>query len=108
VRRARDESVELERLGRAALHSVLRRQAGAQLDIVNFVKPPKAVADRLERAAAAIGDPRRVIGGTDCGFDTSAGMGRVAEDVVWAQAQISRRRRPHRLGATRNGMTCTR
>ena len=23
--------------------------------------------------------------GTDCGFDTSAGMGRVAEDVVWAK-----------------------
>jgi 5-methyltetrahydropteroyltriglutamate--homocysteine methyltransferase len=22
---------------------------------------------------------------TDCGFDTSAGMGRVAEDVVWAK-----------------------
>ena len=23
--------------------------------------------------------------GTDCGFDTSAGMGRVTEDVVWAK-----------------------
>jgi len=23
--------------------------------------------------------------GTDCGFDTSAGMGRVPEDVVWAK-----------------------
>ena len=23
--------------------------------------------------------------GTDCGFDTSAGMGRVAEDVVWSK-----------------------
>jgi 5-methyltetrahydropteroyltriglutamate--homocysteine methyltransferase len=23
--------------------------------------------------------------GTDCGFDTSAGMGRVAEDIVWAK-----------------------
>jgi 5-methyltetrahydropteroyltriglutamate--homocysteine methyltransferase len=23
--------------------------------------------------------------GTDCGFDTSAGWGRVAEDVVWAK-----------------------
>ena len=27
----------------------------------------------------------RVLAGTDCGFDTSAGMGRVAEDVVWAK-----------------------
>jgi 5-methyltetrahydropteroyltriglutamate--homocysteine methyltransferase len=26
-----------------------------------------------------------VLAGTDCGFDTSAGMGRVAEDVVWAK-----------------------
>ena len=43
------------------------------------------VADRIERAARAIGDPTRVIAGTDCGFDTSAGMGRVAEDVVWAK-----------------------
>jgi 5-methyltetrahydropteroyltriglutamate--homocysteine methyltransferase len=23
--------------------------------------------------------------GTDCGFDTAAGMGRVASDVVWAK-----------------------
>ncbi|MGC2203782.1 MAG: hypothetical protein WA633_27010, partial [Stellaceae bacterium] len=46
---------------------------------------PEAVADRLERIAAAVGSPHRVIAGTDCGFDTSAGMGRVAEDVVWAK-----------------------
>jgi type I restriction enzyme, R subunit len=26
-----------------------------------------------------------VMAGTDCGFDTSAGMGRVAEEVVWAK-----------------------
>ena len=53
--------------------------------LTNFVEHPEAVADRLERLAAAIGDPHRVIAGTDCGFDTSAGMGRVAEDVVWAK-----------------------
>ena len=35
--------------------------------------------------AQVVGDPHRVIAGTDCGFDTSAGMGRVAEDVVWAK-----------------------
>jgi 5-methyltetrahydropteroyltriglutamate--homocysteine methyltransferase len=51
----------------------------------NFVEHPEVVADRLERVAAAVGDPRRVLAGTDCGFDTSAGMGRVAEDVVWAK-----------------------
>jgi 5-methyltetrahydropteroyltriglutamate--homocysteine methyltransferase len=41
-----------------------------------------SAADRIERVAAAIGDPSRVLGGTDCGFDTSVGMGGVAEDVV--------------------------
>src|SRR6201987_2164811 len=53
--------------------------------LTNFVEHPEAVADRLERLAAAVGAPHRVIAGTDCGFDTSAGMGRVAEDVVWAK-----------------------
>jgi 5-methyltetrahydropteroyltriglutamate--homocysteine methyltransferase len=51
----------------------------------NFVEHPQVVADRIERVAATIGDPSRVLAGTDCGFDTSAGMGRVAEDVVWAK-----------------------
>ncbi len=51
----------------------------------NFVEHPELVAERLERAARVIGDPRRVLAGTDCGFDTSAGMGRVAADVVWAK-----------------------
>jgi 5-methyltetrahydropteroyltriglutamate--homocysteine methyltransferase len=26
-----------------------------------------------------------VLAGTDCGFDASAGWGRVAEDVVWTK-----------------------
>ena len=38
-----------------------------------------------DNAAAFCGDPSRVLAGTDCGFDTSAGWGRVAEDVVWAK-----------------------
>jgi 5-methyltetrahydropteroyltriglutamate--homocysteine methyltransferase len=59
--------------------------AGVIDSLTNFVEHPEAVADRLERVATAIGDPHRVIAGTDCGFDTSAGMGRVAEDVVWAK-----------------------
>ena len=41
------------------------------------------VADRLEIAARAIGDPHRLLAGTDCGFDTAAGLGTVAEEVVW-------------------------
>jgi 5-methyltetrahydropteroyltriglutamate--homocysteine methyltransferase len=43
------------------------------------------VADRTENVARVVGDPTRVLAGTDCGFDTSAGWGRVAEDVVWAK-----------------------
>jgi len=53
--------------------------------LTNFVEHPEVVADRLERCAAEVGDPTRVLAGTDCGFDTSAGMGRVATDVVWAK-----------------------
>jgi 5-methyltetrahydropteroyltriglutamate--homocysteine methyltransferase len=41
------------------------------------------VAERIETAAKAIGDPRRVLAGTDCGFDTSTGFGQVAEEIVW-------------------------
>ena len=59
--------------------------AGVIDTLTNFVEHPEVVADRIERVAAAIGDPRRVLAGTDCGFDTSAGMGRVSEDVVWAK-----------------------
>jgi 5-methyltetrahydropteroyltriglutamate--homocysteine methyltransferase len=53
--------------------------------LTNFVEHPEVVADRIERVAEVLGDARRVIAGTDCGFDTSAGRGRVAEDVVWAK-----------------------
>jgi 5-methyltetrahydropteroyltriglutamate--homocysteine methyltransferase len=56
----------------------------------NFVEHPEVVAERLERAAEAIGDPKRVIAGTDCGFDTSAGMGRLTADVVWAKLRAQR------------------
>jgi 5-methyltetrahydropteroyltriglutamate--homocysteine methyltransferase len=53
--------------------------------LTNFIEHPEVVADRLEHMAQFVGDPHRVLGGTDCGFDTSAGMGRVASDVVWAK-----------------------
>ena len=53
--------------------------------LTNFIEHPEVVADRLEQMAEFVGDPHRVLGGTDCGFDTSAGMGRVASDVVWAK-----------------------
>jgi 5-methyltetrahydropteroyltriglutamate--homocysteine methyltransferase len=59
--------------------------AGVIDTLTNVVEHPEVVADRIERVAEVVGDPRRVLAGTDCGFDTAAGMGRVAEDVVWAK-----------------------
>jgi len=56
----------------------------------NYIEHPEVVADRLERAANAIGDPRRVMAGTDCGFETSAGLGEVAEEIVWAKLRAMR------------------
>jgi 5-methyltetrahydropteroyltriglutamate--homocysteine methyltransferase len=56
----------------------------------NFVEHPEVVAERLERAAEAIGDPGRILAGTDCGFDTSAGMSRLTADVVWAKLRAQR------------------
>jgi 5-methyltetrahydropteroyltriglutamate--homocysteine methyltransferase len=73
-------------------HRLMRHLADDQLVIAgvidtqtNYVEHPEVVADRIEQVAAAVGDPRRVLAGTDCGFDTSAGMGRVAEEIVWAK-----------------------
>jgi 5-methyltetrahydropteroyltriglutamate--homocysteine methyltransferase len=64
--------------------------AGVIDPLTNFVEHPEVVAERIERVARALGDPSRVLAGTDCGFDTSAGMGRVAEDVVWAKLRALR------------------
>jgi 5-methyltetrahydropteroyltriglutamate--homocysteine methyltransferase len=59
--------------------------AGVIDTTTNFVEHPEVVADRLQRVAAVLGDPSRVLAGTDCGFETIAGKGRVAEDVAWAK-----------------------
>ncbi len=59
--------------------------AGVIDTLTHFVEHPEVVAERLERIAESIGDPQRLMAGTDCGFDTSAGRGRVAADVVWAK-----------------------
>jgi 5-methyltetrahydropteroyltriglutamate--homocysteine methyltransferase len=69
-------------------HSIADDQvvvAGVIDSTTNFVEHPEVVAERIERVAKTLGDPARVIAGTDCGFDTSAGAGRVADDVVWAK-----------------------
>jgi len=59
--------------------------AGVIDSTTNFVEHPEVVAERIERVAKILGDPARVMAGTDCGFDTSAGAGRVADDIVWAK-----------------------
>jgi 5-methyltetrahydropteroyltriglutamate--homocysteine methyltransferase len=64
--------------------------AGVIDPLTNIIEHPEVVADRIERVAAVIGDPSRVLAGTDCGFDTSAGWGRVAGDVVWAKLRTLR------------------
>jgi 5-methyltetrahydropteroyltriglutamate--homocysteine methyltransferase len=64
--------------------------AGVIDTLTNIVEHPEVVADRLEHVASVVGDPTRVLAGTDCGFDTSAGWGRVAEDVVWAKLRAMR------------------
>ena len=64
--------------------------AGVIDTTTNYVEHPEVVADRLERAAEAVGDPHRVLAGTDCGFDTSAGLGEVASEVVWEKLRALR------------------
>ncbi|MGA2519880.1 MAG: methionine synthase [Acidimicrobiales bacterium] len=64
--------------------------AGVIDTTTNYVEHPEVVADRLERVVNAVGDPTRVIAGTDCGFDTSAGIGDVAPSVVWEKLRALR------------------
>ena len=64
--------------------------AGVIDPLTNIVEHPEVVADRIGRVAAALGDPSKVLAANDCGFDTSAGWGRVAPDVVWAKLRSLR------------------
>jgi 5-methyltetrahydropteroyltriglutamate--homocysteine methyltransferase len=56
----------------------------------NYVEHPEVVADRITLAVLAVGDPARVIAGTDCGFDTTAGIGDVAPSLVWEKLRALR------------------
>jgi 5-methyltetrahydropteroyltriglutamate--homocysteine methyltransferase len=64
--------------------------AGVIDTTTNYVEHPEVVAERIERAATALGDPRRVLAGTDCGFATSAGFGDVADELVWEKLRSLR------------------
>ena len=63
---------------------------GAIDTTTNYVEHPEVVADRVERVVNVVGDPHRVLAGTDCGFATSAGLGEVAEEVVWEKLRALR------------------
>jgi 5-methyltetrahydropteroyltriglutamate--homocysteine methyltransferase len=76
--------------------------AGVIDTVTNYIEHPEVVADRLEQVARVLGDPARLIAGTDCGFDTSAGRGAVAVDVVWAK--LSSLSEGARIASARLGM----
>ena len=48
----------------------------------NYVEHPELVAQRIERFAAIVG-PERVIAGTDCGFGTFAGYGKMDPEISY-------------------------
>jgi 5-methyltetrahydropteroyltriglutamate--homocysteine methyltransferase len=50
----------------------------------NFIEHPLLVAERIERFANIVGR-ERVIAGTDCGFGTFAGFGKVHPDIAYAK-----------------------
>jgi 5-methyltetrahydropteroyltriglutamate--homocysteine methyltransferase len=64
--------------------------AGVIDTTTNYIEHPEVVADRLERAARAIGDPHRILAGTDCGFETASGLAPVADEIVWAKLRALR------------------
>ena len=53
----------------------------------NVVEHPEVVADRIERFADAIGDPERIVAGTDCGFETVLTANLVYPDLVWKKLE---------------------
>jgi 5-methyltetrahydropteroyltriglutamate--homocysteine methyltransferase len=50
----------------------------------NFIEHPRLIAQRIERFAAIVGRDR-VMAGTDCGFGTFAGFGKVHPDIAYAK-----------------------
>jgi 5-methyltetrahydropteroyltriglutamate--homocysteine methyltransferase len=81
------EHAELER---QPLPDGMALVAGLIDTTTNYVEHPEVVAERLLRVVRAVGDPARVLAGTDCGFDTSAGIGDVAPSVVWEKLRSLR------------------
>jgi 5-methyltetrahydropteroyltriglutamate--homocysteine methyltransferase len=55
--------------------------------VTNFVEHPRLVAERICRFADIVGRDR-VIAGTDCGFSSFAGFGRVDPEVTYAKLGV--------------------
>jgi 5-methyltetrahydropteroyltriglutamate--homocysteine methyltransferase len=53
----------------------------------NIVEHPEVVADRIERIVDTVGDPSRIIAGTDCGFETVMGANFVHPDIAWKKLE---------------------
>jgi 5-methyltetrahydropteroyltriglutamate--homocysteine methyltransferase len=81
---------EYKVLKRHPLPASMRLIPGVIDSTTNYVEHPEVVADRICEAAEAVGDPARIIAGTDCGFGTFAGSENVAESVVWAKLKALR------------------
>ncbi|HLK23551.1 MAG TPA: epoxyalkane--coenzyme M transferase [Caulobacteraceae bacterium] len=78
---------ELRCLAGGAFPAELILAPGVIDTTTNYVEHPEVVAARIVAAAEAIGDPTRVIAGTDCGFESATGFGAVAPDVAWAKLE---------------------
>ena len=68
--------------------------AGVIDTTTNFVEHPEVVADRLERIVAVVGDPSRVMAGTDCGFESRGRKRTRSGGRGLGEARIAERRRP--------------
>jgi 5-methyltetrahydropteroyltriglutamate--homocysteine methyltransferase len=55
----------------------------------NYIEHPELIAQRIERYAAIVGADR-VIAGTDCGFGTFAGYGKIDPAVAWKKLRVLR------------------
>ena len=55
----------------------------------NYVEHPELIAQRIERYVAIVG-ASRVIAGTDCGFGTFAGYGKIDPAVTWKKLRALR------------------
>jgi 5-methyltetrahydropteroyltriglutamate--homocysteine methyltransferase len=66
----------------AAIPSEKRLAPGLIDTCSNYIEHPELIAQRLARYIAIVG-VERVIAGTDCGFGTFAGYGKIDPEVTW-------------------------